>query len=170
MLISLTNLAAMHKIQKNIWNKVRLVSLININTKEWQNKPPFMKVVYYAFCHCFVHQHGRLITWVKTKNTQSCTLTFSKSVFVGFSSPRSDEKRLTFRDFVAYSSFARSSQLVNNRLCVQVCALDVYILKICDSENPEDFHKWIFYLQLNLFSHPQTTYINLLIIVVHSIL
>ena len=46
MLISLTNLAAMHKIQKNIWNKVRLVSLININTKEWQNKPPFMKVVY----------------------------------------------------------------------------------------------------------------------------
>jgi len=32
MLISLTNLAAMHKIQKNIWNKVRLVSLININT------------------------------------------------------------------------------------------------------------------------------------------
>ena len=46
MLVSLTNLAAMHKIQKNIWNKVRLVSLININTKEWQNKPPFMKVVY----------------------------------------------------------------------------------------------------------------------------
>ena len=46
MLISLTNLAAMRKIQKNIWNKVRLVSLININTKEWQNKPPFMKVVY----------------------------------------------------------------------------------------------------------------------------
>ena len=48
MLISLTNLAAMHKIQKNIWNKVRLVSLININTKEWQNKPPFMKVVYFC--------------------------------------------------------------------------------------------------------------------------
>ena len=48
MLISLTNLAAMRKIQKNIWNKVRLVSLININTKEWQNKPPFMKVVYYC--------------------------------------------------------------------------------------------------------------------------
>ena len=46
MLISLTNLAAMRKIQKNIWNKVRLVSLININTKEWQNKPPFMQVVY----------------------------------------------------------------------------------------------------------------------------
>ena len=21
-----------------------------------------------TFCHCFVHQHGRLITWVKTKN------------------------------------------------------------------------------------------------------
>ena len=46
MQISLTNLAAMHKILKNIWTKVRLVSLININTKEWQNKPPFMKVVY----------------------------------------------------------------------------------------------------------------------------
>ena len=46
MLISLTNLVAMRKIQKNIWNKVRLVSLININTKEWQNKPPFMKVAY----------------------------------------------------------------------------------------------------------------------------
>ena len=46
MLISLTNLAAMRKIQKNIWNKVRPVSLININTKDWQNKPPFMKVVY----------------------------------------------------------------------------------------------------------------------------
>jgi len=46
MLISLTNLAAMRKIQKNIWTKVRLVGLININTKEWRNKPPFMKVVY----------------------------------------------------------------------------------------------------------------------------
>ena len=46
MLISLTNLAAMRKIQKNIWTKVRLVGLININTKEWQNMPPFMKVVY----------------------------------------------------------------------------------------------------------------------------
>ena len=22
-----------------------------------------------TFCHCFVHQHGHLITWVKTKNT-----------------------------------------------------------------------------------------------------
>ena len=48
MLISLTNLAVMHKIQKNIWTKVRLVGPININTKEWQNKPPFMKVVYSA--------------------------------------------------------------------------------------------------------------------------
>ena len=46
MLISLNNLAAMCKIQKDIWTKVRLVGLININTKEWQNKPPFMKVVY----------------------------------------------------------------------------------------------------------------------------
>ena len=34
MLISLTNLAAMGKIQKNISTKVRLVGLININTKE----------------------------------------------------------------------------------------------------------------------------------------
>ena len=47
MLISLTNLAAMHKIQKNVWTKVKLVGLININMKEWQNKPPFMKVVYF---------------------------------------------------------------------------------------------------------------------------
>ena len=46
MLIDLTNLAGMRKIQKNIWTKVRLVGLININTKEWQNKPPYMKVVY----------------------------------------------------------------------------------------------------------------------------
>ena len=46
MLINLTNLAAMRKIQKNIWTKVRLIGLININTKEWRNKPPFMKVVY----------------------------------------------------------------------------------------------------------------------------
>ena len=46
MLISLTNLAAMRKIQKNIWTKVRLVGLIDINKKEWRNKPPFMKVVY----------------------------------------------------------------------------------------------------------------------------
>ena len=23
-----------------------------------------------TFCHCFVHQHGRLITWVKTKNNR----------------------------------------------------------------------------------------------------
>ena len=50
-----------------------------------------------------------------------CTLTFSKSVFVGFRySPRSDVKRLTSRDSVANSSFARSlarsSQLENNRL------------------------------------------------------
>ena len=46
-----------------------------------------------------------------------CTLTFSKSVFVGFRySPWSDEKRLTSRDSVANSSFAYSSQLVNNRL------------------------------------------------------
>ena len=45
------------------------------------------------------------------------TLTFSKSVFVSFRySPRSDEKRLTSRNSVAYSSFARSSQLINNRL------------------------------------------------------
>ena len=51
MLISLTNLAAMSKIQKNIWTKVRLAGLININTKDWQNKPPYMKVVYKdAFC------------------------------------------------------------------------------------------------------------------------
>ena len=42
MLISLTNLAAMCKIWKNIWNKVRLESLIDTNSKEWQNKPPFM--------------------------------------------------------------------------------------------------------------------------------
>ena len=41
-----------------------------------------------------------------------CTLTFSKSVFVGFRySPRSDEKRLTSRNSVAYSSFPRSSKL-----------------------------------------------------------
>ena len=54
MLISLTNLAVMHKIQKNIWTKVRLVGLININTKEWQNKPPFMKVVYdISWLHIF---------------------------------------------------------------------------------------------------------------------
>ena len=46
-----------------------------------------------------------------------CTLTFSKSVFVSFRySPRSDEKRLTSCNSVAYSSFARSSQLINNRL------------------------------------------------------
>lgn len=44
MLISLTNLTAMRKIQNNIWTKVRRVGLIN--TKESQNKPPFMKVVY----------------------------------------------------------------------------------------------------------------------------
>ena len=34
MLISLSNLAALDKIQKNIWTKVRLVGLINMNTKE----------------------------------------------------------------------------------------------------------------------------------------
>ena len=46
-----------------------------------------------------------------------CTLTFSNSLFVGLRySPRSDEKRLTSRDSVANSSFAYSSQLVNNRL------------------------------------------------------
>ena len=44
-------------------------------------------------------------------------LTFSKSVFVSFRySPRSDEKLLSSRNSVAYSSFARSSQLINNRL------------------------------------------------------
>ena len=43
--------------------------------------------------------------------------TFWKSVFVCcYYSPRSDEKRLTSRDLVAYSSFARSSQLLNIRL------------------------------------------------------
>ena len=46
MLISLTKLDAMRKIQKYIWTKVRILGLININTKEWHNKPPFMKVVY----------------------------------------------------------------------------------------------------------------------------
>ena len=46
MLISLTSLAAMRKIQKNISTKVKLVGLININTKKLQNNPPFMKVVY----------------------------------------------------------------------------------------------------------------------------
>ena len=46
-----------------------------------------------------------------------CTLTFPNSVFVSFRySPRSDEKRRTSRNSVAYSSFARSSQLINNRL------------------------------------------------------
>ena len=46
-----------------------------------------------------------------------CTLTFSKSVFVGFRySPRSDEKRLTSHNSVACSSFPRSSKLINNRL------------------------------------------------------
>ena len=34
MLVSLSNLAAMGKIQKDIWTKVRLVDLINKNTKE----------------------------------------------------------------------------------------------------------------------------------------
>ena len=53
----------------------------------------------------------------KSAYRRSCALTFSKSVFVGFRySPRSDEKRLTSRDSVANSSFAYSSQLVNNRL------------------------------------------------------
>ena len=46
MLISLSNLAAMGKIQKNISTKVRPVGLINAITKEQQNTPLFMKVLY----------------------------------------------------------------------------------------------------------------------------
>ena len=45
MLISLSNLAIMGKIQKNICNKVKRVGLINIDTKGITNTPPFMKVV-----------------------------------------------------------------------------------------------------------------------------
>ena len=46
MLISPIALTAKGKILKNIQTKVRRVGLININTKEKQNAPPFMKVVY----------------------------------------------------------------------------------------------------------------------------
>lgn len=46
MVISLSNLAVMDKSQKNIWTKVRRVGLINIDTKEYPNTPPFMKEVY----------------------------------------------------------------------------------------------------------------------------
>ena len=47
--MSISNLAAMNKFQKNIWSKVRLVGLINIDTKEYPNTPPFMSVVF-RFC------------------------------------------------------------------------------------------------------------------------
>ena len=46
MLINLKSLAAMGKIQKNTQTKVKPVGLINIYTKDWQNKPPFIKEVY----------------------------------------------------------------------------------------------------------------------------
>ena len=46
MLISPIGLTAKGKILKNIQTKVRWVGLININTKEYQNAPLFMKVVY----------------------------------------------------------------------------------------------------------------------------
>ena len=46
MLISPIALTAKGKILKNIQTKVRRVGLININTKEKQNAPLFMKVVY----------------------------------------------------------------------------------------------------------------------------
>ena len=46
MLISLSSLAAMGKIQKNIQDKVRSVGLISIKTKEYQSKAPLMNVVY----------------------------------------------------------------------------------------------------------------------------
>ena len=48
MLISLFSLAAMDKIQKNTQTKVNIVGLTNINTKESQNTPPFMKVIHEA--------------------------------------------------------------------------------------------------------------------------
>ena len=34
-----------------------------------------------TFCRCFVHQHGRLITWVKTKNTGRWPLFTYKLIF-----------------------------------------------------------------------------------------
>ena len=69
---------------------------------------------------------------IKPAYKHSCTLTFSKFVFVGFwYSPRSDEKRLTFRDCVAYSSLARSSPLINNRL---VCKSVMRTVRIHDSD------------------------------------
>ena len=33
-----------------------------------------------TFCHCFVHQHGRLITWVKTKNQTSQNINRNSSL------------------------------------------------------------------------------------------
>ena len=67
----------------------------------------------YYYCYYFPCYHD----YTKPAHRRLCTLTFSRSVFVGFRcSPRSDEKRLTSRDSVANSSFAYSSQLVNNWL------------------------------------------------------
>ena len=45
MLISLSNLAIMGKIKKNICTKVKRVGQINIDTKGITNTPPFKKVV-----------------------------------------------------------------------------------------------------------------------------
>ena len=54
MLISISNLSAISKIQKNTLTKMRPVGLINIlNTKEWKNMPPF-----YESGQLFIDQSG----------------------------------------------------------------------------------------------------------------
>ena len=57
MLISISNLSAISKIQKNISTKMRPVGLINIlNTKEWKNMSPF-----YESGQLFIDQSGTIL-------------------------------------------------------------------------------------------------------------
>ena len=86
MLISLTNLAAMSKIQKNIWIKLRLVGLININTKDWQNKSPYMKVVYECFITSKGGSRGFLWKGCTTKKWLQPQLMLYFCLFVSFNS------------------------------------------------------------------------------------
>ena len=51
MLMSLSSLAPMGKLENKIYTKMRRVGLINIHRKGITNMPPFMKVVNYFYFH-----------------------------------------------------------------------------------------------------------------------
>ena len=81
------------------------------------------------FCHCFENQHGRLITWVKTKNSQmeaawpDCLGRRTWNLEI----PRSSPPPVTSLICSRFSRFNSSVALVNSQ---PVCLLPVVIVNL----------------------------------------